>query len=440
MSLAHARILVVEDSEEVRELIVLLLEGEGFSVDSCEDADQALAKVRRERPDLILTDLMLGATSGLDLITRIRSDLAPPVPPIVVCSGFTGFEREALQRGAEAFIPKPFEHTTIHKTVTSILARERLSAKEREEAAKRSRLLRARAIEAAKVAVSRFEQIESLEVRNRATVNFLPRYFGFGEAFGAVLEGGELRVRASSNEQCWRPGQALDLALCRDILETSSALVVPDLRSLGAVVRGPDGKVLRFFAGVPMFSGSISVGTCCLVDEAPRGFGADAYSLLATFARRASAIMSGHESEVAPFWTPSGLMTREGLCTLLTAELARMEREAISLRLLLFVGHAPGVQRPARTAIADLGDGRCAAIVTRESKESARQVLRDLVGTTIHADDFAGGSLVVIEDGAGAYLDARGILRAAENLLESSQRTAPGTIEQVLIRRGPPAL
>ena len=67
----RARILVVEDAEEVRELLVLLLEGAGFSVVSCEDADRAFVLVQRERPDLVLTDLMLGAWSGLDL-TRDR--------------------------------------------------------------------------------------------------------------------------------------------------------------------------------------------------------------------------------------------------------------------------------------------------------------------------------------------------------------------------------
>jgi CheY-like chemotaxis protein len=48
--------LVVEDSDEIRELLVLLLEGDGFSVAACEDADRALITARKERPDLILTD------------------------------------------------------------------------------------------------------------------------------------------------------------------------------------------------------------------------------------------------------------------------------------------------------------------------------------------------------------------------------------------------
>jgi DNA-binding response OmpR family regulator len=78
---------------------VRVLEEEGFSVTACEDAPQGFEAVVRDRPAIVITDLMLRTSRGLDLITRLRSDLAAP-PAIIVCSGFSSFEKEALP-GAE---------------------------------------------------------------------------------------------------------------------------------------------------------------------------------------------------------------------------------------------------------------------------------------------------------------------------------------------------
>src|SRR5947207_1101900 len=81
-----ATIVLVEDSEDLRELMALCLRGGGYRVVATEDADEAFEAVRRERPDLVVTDLLLGITSGLDLMTRIRSDLVPPQPRLIACS------------------------------------------------------------------------------------------------------------------------------------------------------------------------------------------------------------------------------------------------------------------------------------------------------------------------------------------------------------------
>jgi CheY-like chemotaxis protein len=427
--------LVVEDAEEVRELLVFVLEREGFSVASRADADQAFAQVQRDRPDLVLTDLMLGASSGLDLITRIRSDLGPPIPPILVCSGFTTFEGEALQRGAAAFIPKPFDPSTILDAVRAVLATRSLADDERDRAEARSRSLRAQAIEAASAATRRLApRWQDVARRSLWTTEFLPRYFGFGEAFYTLVEGDRLKVSASSNEQAWKRGQVLDLPLCTDILETSSALVVPNLQALGAAAPAPDGRMLRFFAGVPLANGPVTVGALCFVDDEPRRFGSDGFSVLEAFARRASAILSADESQLGPAWTPSGLLTRETLLVLLAAELARMVREPLWLGLLVFAGRAPAMPVAARTAHAELGEHHCAVLFTRGSDAEARRTLLVLLREAASTGDFAGAGLVSIEGGTETPFDARVILRAAEGLLERALRSRPGTVERIVIR------
>jgi DNA-binding response OmpR family regulator len=438
MTQRYARILVVEDSEEVRELLVYLLQSEGYVVDSCVDAEQALAQARRKRPDLILTDLMLGTTSGLELITKLRSDLAPPVPPIIVCSGFTGFEGEAFKRGALAFVPKPFEANTIRKTIASVLERRAVAEREREEAGTRARAMRATAVEAARIAVARLlPQEPELTTRARWMTEFVARYFGFGEAFVAVLEGETLQVRASSNQRVWKPQAPIDLALCHDVLETGSALLVPDLSSLGATVRDPSGELLRFFTGVPLLSGRIAVGTFCFVDRAPRHFGSDGYSLLETFGRRGSALLSGHASEAQNLWTPSGLLTREGLSAVVTAELARMQNETQSLSVFAFAGHVPSFAVEERTAIGELGDGHFAAVLSRDSEWRSCRAVVDFIASIASADGFTAGGLVNIEDGVAWTFQPGRIVLAAEGLLERAMRGRRGSIERIVIRREP---
>ena len=105
---ASKAVLVVDDSPEIVELLGMALESEGYRVLKAADATTAFELVRRERPGVLVTDIMLGVTNGLDLITRIRSDLAPPLPAVVAMSGFAEVGAEALRRGATRFLPKPF--------------------------------------------------------------------------------------------------------------------------------------------------------------------------------------------------------------------------------------------------------------------------------------------------------------------------------------------
>jgi DNA-binding response OmpR family regulator len=437
MSDSRPHVLVVEDAEEVREIIAIVLTRDGFAVSSFEDADPAFAAARRQRRALVITDLMLGGSSGLDLITRLRSDLAPPVPPIIACSGFTQFAQEALQRGAALFLPKPFELSTLRQAVQSLVANR--PAVEHERAAADTRALRRRAIAAARDALARLAPLrEDLHRRQRWTAEFLPRYYDFGQAFSLLLTDDRLELHASSDERVWRPGRTVDLALCRDILETNSALIVPDLASLGADVRAPDDTPLRFFAGVPMAVGSIAVGAICFVDRAPRRFDPGAFQVLAAMGRRASVVLSATSSEIGPLWTSTGLCSRDGLTLLLASELSRMEREPLLIGLFVFCGSTPSLPpQPARTVLASLEEDRFALLLARSEDAAGRTGLLAAVDEIVRSDGFTAGGLVSIEGGGEALFEARAVLSAAESLLETARRGRPGTIERMVVRREP---
>jgi hypothetical protein len=120
---------------------------------------------------------------------------------------------------------------------------------------------------------------------------------------------------------------------------------------------------------------------------------------------------------------------------MLAAELSRMEREPVSLCLFVFGGSTPAHAVSERTAIAELGDRRFAALLTRRIDVDAREALLSTIGDTVRADGFAGGGLLDIRDGAATSFEARSLLSATERAFEFALRSAPGGIEQITVLR-----
>lgn len=105
------RILVVEDKDSVVTLLRTLLEREGFAVTVAGTGPDALEAVRRERPDLVLLDLILPGLDGLEVCRRIREDPLIADLPIIILSGKEE-ERDkviGLETGADDYITKPFQ-------------------------------------------------------------------------------------------------------------------------------------------------------------------------------------------------------------------------------------------------------------------------------------------------------------------------------------------
>ena len=82
--MAHESILVIEDEEDIAELIRYNLEREGYRVVHAESGERGLEIVRRQRPDLVLLDLMLPGIDGLEVCKRVRADVAGAQTPIIM--------------------------------------------------------------------------------------------------------------------------------------------------------------------------------------------------------------------------------------------------------------------------------------------------------------------------------------------------------------------
>ncbi len=108
MNTTAVKILVVDDEPPIRKLLRVGLTAEGYAMVEAGNAEQAVALVASEKPDLILLDLGLPDMSGHDLLERWRSELVEL--PIVILSSRTdetGIVR-ALELGADDYLTKPF--------------------------------------------------------------------------------------------------------------------------------------------------------------------------------------------------------------------------------------------------------------------------------------------------------------------------------------------
>jgi CheY-like chemotaxis protein len=105
------KLLVIEDSSDVRLLIQLELVGRGYTVVTADCAETGLELAARERPSAIISDLGLPGLDGITLIHRVRADDRLRGIPAIALSGFgeaAEIER-ALSAGYHAALVKPFE-------------------------------------------------------------------------------------------------------------------------------------------------------------------------------------------------------------------------------------------------------------------------------------------------------------------------------------------
>ena len=119
------KVLVVEDERDIRELVRVSLESEGFTVLEAGDGEFAMVLARRERPSMVVLDLMLPGMSGLEVCRRLRAEEATSTVPVLM---LTARSAEAdrvvgLEIGADDYVTKPFSPRELTARVKAILRR-----------------------------------------------------------------------------------------------------------------------------------------------------------------------------------------------------------------------------------------------------------------------------------------------------------------------------
>ncbi|MFI8215663.1 SpoIIE family protein phosphatase [Streptomyces sp. NPDC085932] len=106
----RGRVLVADDNADMREYLSRTLAGGGYEVSAVADGVEALQAVRRDLPDLVVSDVMMPRLDGLGLVARLRADARTAAVPVLLLSARAGQESsiEGLQAGADDYLVKPF--------------------------------------------------------------------------------------------------------------------------------------------------------------------------------------------------------------------------------------------------------------------------------------------------------------------------------------------
>jgi len=118
---ARGRVLVVDDDPDILELISIILREEGMDVLIARSGRQALHLLRTEDGvDVVLLDLVLPETDGFAVLEAMHHKGTGSNVPVVAFSAHDSMRFEALEAGAEAFLPKPFELDQLVSTVRDL--------------------------------------------------------------------------------------------------------------------------------------------------------------------------------------------------------------------------------------------------------------------------------------------------------------------------------
>lgn len=117
------QVLLIEDEPHIAEAIRFVLGRDGWQVGTLADGAEALARIRGERPDLVILDLMLPGVSGLEIVALMRAEPAlAGLPVLMLTAKGAGRDREAAERaGVSRFMTKPFANADLLAAVRALV-------------------------------------------------------------------------------------------------------------------------------------------------------------------------------------------------------------------------------------------------------------------------------------------------------------------------------
>ncbi|MDY0057931.1 MAG: response regulator [Methyloversatilis sp.] len=119
-----ARIAVIEDQPEIRQLIRMTLEFGDFELSEAENADIGWSKIQQHTPDLVLLDVMMpGSMDGLELCRRLRAQPSTARVPVILLTA-RGQQRDieaGREAGADTYLTKPFSPMELLDRIAALL-------------------------------------------------------------------------------------------------------------------------------------------------------------------------------------------------------------------------------------------------------------------------------------------------------------------------------
>ncbi|KPL03935.1 MAG: hypothetical protein AMJ73_04925 [candidate division Zixibacteria bacterium SM1_73] len=116
-----ARVLVADDDDKIRTLLLDTLSALGYKTIGAKDGEEALAILERQKPDVVISDIKMPKLNGLSLLRNIKNK--NPKIPVLIITGYdlTYTRDQALESGADGFLVKPFRIGRIEELMQSVL-------------------------------------------------------------------------------------------------------------------------------------------------------------------------------------------------------------------------------------------------------------------------------------------------------------------------------
>ncbi len=121
--MARKSILVVDDEKSQREILDMILSGEGYDVTTASSGEAALKFAKERRFDLALSDLKMTGMDGVELLQRLLAYDSSIIVILLTAHGSIESAKEALRRGAFEYLEKPYDRDTLLETIRRALAR-----------------------------------------------------------------------------------------------------------------------------------------------------------------------------------------------------------------------------------------------------------------------------------------------------------------------------
>lgn len=116
-------ILIAEDEPSILEALSFVLERAGWTIRTVTDGEAVMGAVRRERPRMLVLDIMLPKRSGFEVLKQIRADPVTSALPVLVLTakGQQQDRRVAEELGADSFVTKPYANADVVRAVRALL-------------------------------------------------------------------------------------------------------------------------------------------------------------------------------------------------------------------------------------------------------------------------------------------------------------------------------
>jgi two-component system, cell cycle response regulator DivK len=117
------KILIVDDNQDGRELVVKILKNRGYQMIEAVDGEEALEKAIAENPDLILMDISIPKIDGYEVTKRLKSQVTFKNTPIIALTAHAmkGDREKALESGCDGYISKPIDIHELPDQIKSYL-------------------------------------------------------------------------------------------------------------------------------------------------------------------------------------------------------------------------------------------------------------------------------------------------------------------------------